>query len=272
MSWKQSTIAAGTFVLGTISRVLAGSPITCNSTFQLSCHNTTSQTDLCCFNAPGGSLLQTQFWDYDPSIGPSDSWGIHGLWPDNCDGSFEENCDKSRAYKNITQILKKAGEADLLDYMETYWQANDKSAEQFWEHEWATHGTCISTLSPACFDDYEQTEEVPYFFNTTVSLFKSLPTFDWLSAAGITPSESKTYTLSGIQNALSSKHGKPVYLSCSDGALSSVYYYFNIKGPLLGGQWTAADPVGQKGSCPTKGIKYPPKSSSSRRAVSGKSR
>jgi ribonuclease T2 len=36
--------------------------------------------DSCCFNAPGGDILMTQFWDTDPSTGPSDSWTIHGLW------------------------------------------------------------------------------------------------------------------------------------------------------------------------------------------------
>jgi hypothetical protein len=51
----------------------------CNNP-QLSCHNTTTVDNLCCFNSPGGSLLQTQFWDTDPASGPSDSWTIHGLW------------------------------------------------------------------------------------------------------------------------------------------------------------------------------------------------
>jgi ribonuclease T2 len=53
---------------------------TCPTTSQQSCHNTTVQTNLCCFNAPGGALLQTQFWDTDPVTGPDDSWTIHGLW------------------------------------------------------------------------------------------------------------------------------------------------------------------------------------------------
>lgn len=45
---------------------------------QLSCHNTSAVEDLCCFNSPGGSLLQTQFWDTNPVTGPDDSWTIHG--------------------------------------------------------------------------------------------------------------------------------------------------------------------------------------------------
>ena len=58
--------------------VFGGSPPSCPNA-QLSCHNTTVQTNLCCFNAPGGQLLQTQFWDSNPATGPADSWTIHGL-------------------------------------------------------------------------------------------------------------------------------------------------------------------------------------------------
>lgn len=47
---------------------------------QLSCHNSTVVENLCCFNAPGGQLLQTQFWDTHPVTGPVDSWTLHGLW------------------------------------------------------------------------------------------------------------------------------------------------------------------------------------------------
>lgn len=54
-----------------------GASATCNSP-QLSCQNTTAQSDLCCFNSPGGALLLTQFWDTDPVVGPADSWTIHG--------------------------------------------------------------------------------------------------------------------------------------------------------------------------------------------------
>lgn len=133
-----SGFAAAQHVLGFMPRAVdrrysLGASATCNSP-QLSCQNTTAQPNLCCFNAPGGALLQTQFWDTNPVVGPSDSWTIHGLWPDNCDGTYEASCDDKRAYTNITQILNAAGKQDLVDYMSTYWQSNSGSAETFWEH------------------------------------------------------------------------------------------------------------------------------------------
>jgi ribonuclease T2 len=61
--------------------------------------------------------------------------------PDNCDGTYEANCDASRAYTNITQILQAYGKTDLLSYMQNYWVSNSGTAESFWEHEWGKHGT-----------------------------------------------------------------------------------------------------------------------------------
>lgn len=56
------------------------SALSCPADAPLSCHNTTAYANTCCFNYPGGQILQTQFWDTDPSTGPTDSWTIHGLW------------------------------------------------------------------------------------------------------------------------------------------------------------------------------------------------
>lgn len=230
----------------------------CNSP-QLSCHNSSAVEDLCCFNAPGGALLQTQFWDTDPVTGPDDSWTLHGLWPDNCDGTYEANCDDSRAYSNITDILKAFGEDDLVDYMNTYWTSIDGSPETFWEHEWSKHGTCISTLDPDCYTSYEPTQEVPDFFRKTVSLFKSLPSYKWLSDAGITPDSSKTYSASDIQAALSKNHGgKEVYLGCRSGELNELWYFYNTRGSVQTGTFEPADSLTDS-TCPETGIKYLPK-------------
>ncbi|CAK5266158.1 unnamed protein product [Mycena citricolor] len=232
----------------------------CAGTSVASCMNTTAVHDLCCFEAPGGLLLQTQFWDTNPETGPVDSWTIHGLWPDHCDLSFSESCDPSRAYKNIAGLLSAQGAQSTLDYMKTYWVDIDGQNERFWEHEWSTHGTCYSTLKPSCLPQGSpQGAEAVAFFNTVVGLFQQLPTYTWLANQGITPSSSATYDLQTLTDALQTGAGFAPVLDCRGSALDSVSWYFHLQGSLLDGTMV---PVGapEKGTCPSTGIKYVPKS------------
>ena len=97
--------------------------------------------------------------------------------PDNCDGSYQEKCDPSRDYDDITSLIRNAGKTELLEYMQTYWQSDDESDEDFWEHEWSTHGTCINTIDPSCYSDYQTGDEAVDFFQQVVDLFKSLDTY-----------------------------------------------------------------------------------------------
>ncbi|KAI4240970.1 MAG: hypothetical protein L6R40_004850 [Gallowayella cf. fulva] len=238
--------------------VLAGSPASCPNP-QLSCQNTTAVADTCCFNAPGGQLLQTQFWDTNPPTGPSDSWTVHGLWPDHCDGTFDQYCDPNRQYTNITSIISAAGQTDLLNYMNTYWKDYQGNDESFWEHEWGKHGTCISTLEPGCYDNYVPQQEVVAYFQKTVDLFKTLNSYSFLSAAGITPSASKTYTSSQILAALAKPRGVQVSIQCRNGELDEIWYFFDVRGSVQTGTFVAAQPDGSKSNCPASGIKYLPK-------------
>ncbi|KAJ5547984.1 hypothetical protein N7513_005218 [Penicillium frequentans] len=240
--------------------------VTCDSSTEvLSCHNTTAVSDMCCFNYPGGSLLQVQFWDTDPSVGPTDSWTIHGLWPDYCDGDYGEDCDTSREASDIETILEDQGRTELLEYMNTYWLSDDETANEFWAHEWNTHGTCINTIEPSCYTDYTDNEEIGDFFQEVVDLFKTLDTYTALSDAGITPTDDATYTLAEIQDALGDIHGGyEVTLLCDDDYLYEVYYYFNVYGSAVNGTYEPATPL-EDSDCPTKGIKYVPKSSSSKK-------
>lgn len=187
-----------------------------------------------------------------------DSWTIHGLWPDYCDGSYPQSCDSSRAYSNISDILSAGGAEETLSYMEKYWKDYKGDDESFWEHEWSKHGTCVSTLEPDCYTSYKPTEEVVDYFDRTVSLFKSLPTYDWLADAGITPG-SKKYSIDKIQSTLDKKHGATVVLGCEGDNLNQVWYYYNVKGPLQTGKFEAVDPVGASSSCPDT-VSYTPKS------------
>ena len=175
-SSKTSSITKATAVL-TALLLFAIAQLSCASDASvLSCSGTSTNT--CCINSLGGLFQQVQFWDTSPSIGPSDSWTIHGLWPNNCDGTYSESCDKSRDYTDITTLLSDAGEADTLSYMQSYWLSDDESDERFWEHEWSTHGTCVSTLDPSCYGDgYTTGEEAVGFFVRVVELFQTLPTY-----------------------------------------------------------------------------------------------
>ncbi|KAI1740076.1 ribonuclease T2-like protein [Xylaria scruposa] len=237
---------------------------TCSSTVE-SCSSGASSSSVssCCVNKPGGQFLQTQFWDTDPVTGPSNSWTIHGLWPDNCDGTYDENCDSSRAYTDITTILQNNGKSSLLSYMQSYWQSNDGTPESFWEHEWSTHGTCVSTIDPSCYSSYTKGQEAADYFQVVVNLFKTLDTYSALSAAGITPSSSKTYTSAQIQAALLKVTGKAAIISCSNSELYQVYYGFFVNGPLTNADFVPSTVVGQSSNCPSSGIKYLPKSGSS---------
>jgi ribonuclease T2 len=184
--------------------------------------------------------------------------------PDHCDGTFDANCDPSRAYTNITAILTSFGANDLLSYMSTYWKDYQGNDETFWEHEWAKHGTCISTFNPSCYTDHKATEEVVDFFQKTVDLFKALPSYQWLAAAGITPSSTQTYTTAQIQSAIAANRpGVQVTLGCSSSALNEIWYHYDVRGSVQTGEFVPANPDGTKSTCPSTGIKYLPKSGGS---------
>ncbi|ELR10384.1 hypothetical protein GMDG_00797 [Pseudogymnoascus destructans 20631-21] len=203
---------------------------------QLSCHNTTAVADLCCFNAPGGQLLLTQFWDTAPSTGPVDAWTIHGMWPDRCDGTYDANCDASRAYTNITAILNSFGKTDLLTYMDTSWKDYQGNDESLWGAR-------------------PQTEVVDYF-EKAVELNKGLNSYKILADAGITPSATATYTLAQIQAALKAAHGFIPTLGCKSGALEEIWYHYNVLGSVQTGKFVPTEPDGTKSTCPATGVKY----------------
>ncbi|KAI0766685.1 ribonuclease T2 [Trametes elegans] len=267
----------------------------CSSDVPASCQNTTPVADLCCFEAPGGMIVQTQLREVSPSLGPSNSWTIHGLRPDRpaCDRTFSENCDPSRDYTDIGDLLQDQGAADTLSFMDKYWVGFNDENEDFWEvsrrspqsafpdscalsdwHEWKTHGTCFSTLNPSCIaSDSPKGSEAVAFFQSVVRLFKTLPTYDFLASAGITPSASKTYTHAAMTEALKAATGYAPALKCeSHVKLSAVEYYFNLKGSVIDGEFIPIDlpytvtislDAPDQGSCASSGIKYSPKAGGS---------
>ncbi|EME43417.1 hypothetical protein DOTSEDRAFT_153940 [Dothistroma septosporum NZE10] len=199
-----------------------------------------SLVDTCCVETYGGLLLATQFWDTwaDKPI-PANTWTLHGLWPDFCNGSYTQYCDLNRQYDpypspnttnglpngtvvppykgpNIGTFLEPFGKYDLLAWMNNYWIAQTGPNYDFWGHEFSKHATCYSTFDVPCYGpEYIQHEDVVDFFETAISYYLKFPTYQWLSKHGILPSNSTGYSKRAIVDALTQESGAVPYLGCS---------------------------------------------------------
>ena len=89
-----------------------------------------------------------------------------------------------------------------------------------------------------------------------MSLFKSLPTYDWLLAAGITPSKTKTYTLKQLQAVAVANHGFPAVWNCRNGVLNEAWYGYVTRGNVESGEFVPTLALGRS-TCPA----YAPSSS-----------
>lgn len=231
----------------------ADSPLSCSSS---------STPDSCCYEGSNGLFLQTQFWDYSPATGPDDVWTIHGLWSDRCGGGYRQFCNPSWEIDSAEQTLNDLGLTDLVASMSKNWKNQGKSDDDLWTHEFNKHGTCMSTVSPSCYSGGAANENVGDFFKRVVSLWETLPSYEWLSDAGITPSEDKTWTVAEFANALESHtDNKKVYLGCDhNNAINQIWYFFNLRGSVADGEFNHIDTISTS-SC-TNGFKYLPKGSS----------
>ncbi|KAH6666907.1 ribonuclease T2-like protein [Halenospora varia] len=275
--------------------------------------------DSCCTETYGGLVLSTQFWSTYTGLEaqgqklPANTWTLHGLWPDFCNGSYTQYCDLSRQYDplpspntttgtpsgtpvvpytgpNIGTFLEPFGKFDLLAYMNKFWIAQAQPNPDFWGHEFSKHATCFSTFDLPCYGpQLVQHAEVVDFFETAISYYQNLPTYGWLSAADIRPSNSTSYTLGDMQTALNKGFGATPYIGCagpkwnetdagkgsSDNGrtvLSEVWYYYHVYGRVQRNQGlpvNASINGGSLGNCAkAKGaVQYPKRTTGSEVAV-----
>src|ERR1700760_2347012 len=103
----------------------------------------------------------------------------------------------------VADFLTTLGKLDLLAYMKKFWINQGASNAALWAHEFSKHATCFSTFDVPCYGpSYVQHEEIADFYETVIKYYQRLPTWTWLSQAGIKPSNSTNYTISDIQTAL----------------------------------------------------------------------
>ncbi|ETW87059.1 Ribonuclease, T2 family [Heterobasidion irregulare TC 32-1] len=261
-----------------------------------SCENTTTITNTCCSPTPGGLVLQTQFWntytgfERQGQLLPKNSWTIHGLWPDNCDGSYEQYCDLSRQYDpnpspavlpdgtvvppyngpGLGTFVEEFGRWDLLDFMNKYWVSQGSLNSDFWGHEFSKHATCTSTFDLTCYGpDYKKHQDTVDFFLAVVRAFKMFPTFDTLAASGIIPSNKTTYSLSHIQNALKAQTGSIPFIGCGHNGtvLQEIWYFNHVMGTEQFGSFKSVDSTTKSSCSNTTGINYYERTPTSEREV-----
>lgn len=194
------------------------------------------------------------------------SFTIHGLWNDLCDGSYDQFCVPELEFQDSDDlqdvIVNQFGRNDLYNYMIKYWVGEDQTDESsmsLWEHEFNKHGTCFQTLLPKCFTgEYSKFQNAIAYFQKTVELFQTLPSYRFLEMGAIVPTTEKQYDLSAIETALTiGHHGKQVYVGCSNGAISEIWYYYEVKGNALNGKYRPVDSLAES-KCPDK-VWYLPK-------------
>lgn len=100
--------------------------------------------------------------------------------------------------------------------MDHYWINLAAPNVDLWAHEFSKHATCFSTFDVPCYGpQYQEHEEVIEYFETTIMYYERFPTWEWLQQAGITPSNTTTYTLDDIQGTLAQRSGGVPYIGCS---------------------------------------------------------
>lgn len=240
----------------------ADSPLSC-SCGSGSSSTSSSCSDSCCHEVSNGLFLSTQFWDYSPATGPDDLFTLHGLWSDTCSGSYNTYCN-SWQITSAQSTLQQLGYNSLLSTMNSVWFNNAGTSDDLWTHEFNKHGTCMATVNPSCYSSSApDSQNVGDFFTTAVDMFNNLPTYKWLTAAGLSPSTSKTYDVSDIESILSAQVGNTkVYLGCdSSNNLQEVWYAFYLQGSVASGVFSPTD--NPTASTCKNGMKWMPKGSSS---------
>jgi ribonuclease T2 len=118
---------------------------------------------------------------------PSHHFGfvVHGLWPENEDGSYPQHCASAQpvAQDTVRQMLPIMPDRGLI------------------QHEWATHGTCSALDAPTYFGDIRKA-------------FTQLQ----IPAAYRSPSQALTATPSQIEQKFASANNAPssaFHVSCS---------------------------------------------------------
>ncbi|XP_020591938.1 ribonuclease 1-like [Phalaenopsis equestris] len=190
---------------------------------------------------PGSFCGATQSCCYPNSGKPASDFLIHGLWPNNKDGSYPSNCDPNTPFDS-SQI------SDLSSSMATEWPSlacPSNNGESFWAHEWAKHGTCAESV----LNEHD-------YFHAALSLKdKANGILQMLSSSGIEPNDN-SYSVNSIIEAINGGIGYAAGIECNqDESGSSQLYQVYLCADTSASSFINC-PVFPKGGCSGE-IKFP---------------
>ena len=144
----------------------------------------------------------------DEMLFTNDYFTIHGIWPQDDDGTWPEYCHISHPF-NPNLI-------NSLSYNLTKYWTDFKNAEHFWQHEWNKHGRCA--MSDNIFtDEYD-------FFLTGLELHRTYDLWNIFYQGGITPSNTVHYNTTTVVQLLDDIFGVKVVVMCdSDAILGEIH-------------------------------------------------
>jgi len=125
-----------------------------------------------------------------------DRFTIHGLWPDDINGSYPAFCPPTDF--NISLL------DDLIPQLNVYWPSEDGSNTAFWRHEYEKHGSCA--VNDGVFDDQRE-----YF---VAALDLAARYSDAFNSTWPVPSNEKPYSSSAITDALTYRWNVSANVAC----------------------------------------------------------
>ncbi|KYQ89874.1 ribonuclease T2 [Tieghemostelium lacteum] len=134
-----------------------------------------------------------------------EAFTVHGLWPENTDGSYPSFCSGP--------TFSSSAISDLLTELDYDWPSLTGPNTDFWTHEWSKHGTC-SITGPI-------TNQHSYF-QTGLSLYDKFNITQAFEQKDIYPSSYKTYSPDDMIDAIDSVYGGKPALQCQSGDLSTI--------------------------------------------------
>ena len=186
-----------------------------------------------------GYLLMSQVWaptecKREPQLNNCGSlnkvarWVVHGLWPDyNTPGTYPSFCQPPSYSdsENAAIATELAQKWPNLIFVPTDKTATDKDAitnRGLWKHEWNKHGTCAELCDKAITSQKQ-------YFQLSLDLFDRFDVGGVLTAAGITPDDTREVSGSDVLKAIELSTGSVPQLACFNDTATKKSYLLEMR-------------------------------------------